>query len=233
MMQPSIKSTQSERGYSRSKPDVHMGESGRFYSRPSATCNTYKHRVLRSAKRSATDQLPFPHKERRQDDSHDGRSVHKECFKHMSRVQEKLFRALEDQDQERVESAQIIQRLQMEKAEEMTKLRKALADNESLSCEAKNLQVEASQLQQQLESFNSAVQGQVAWNDLQPALYQAHGDLIAAATQFWRNMEAIQNRQLATYLPGSGVVDAAWAGQVSAQGPIVPTSLPEISELGE
>jgi seryl-tRNA synthetase len=151
----------------------------------------------------------------------------------MSKVQEKLFRALEDQDQERAESTQIVQRLQMEKAEEMTKLRKALADNESLSCEAKKLQVEASQLQQQLESFNSAMQGQVAWNDIQSALYQAHGDLVAAATQFWRNVEAIQNRQLATYLPGSGVVDAAWTGQVSAQGPVVPTSLPEISGLGE
>jgi hypothetical protein len=121
----------------------------------------------------------------------------------------------------------------MEKAEEMAKLRKVLAENENLSCEAKRLQMEASQLQQQLESFNSAMQGQVAWNDIQPALYQAHGDLVAAATQFWRNVEAIQNRQLATYLPGSGVVDTAWTSQVSAQDPIVSTSLPEISELGE
>jgi hypothetical protein len=73
----------------------------------------------------------------------------------------------------------------------------------------------------------------VAWNDIQPALYQAHGDLVAAATQFWRNVEAIHNRQLATYLPGPGVVDAAWTGQVSAQDPIVSTSLPEISGLRE
>ena len=151
----------------------------------------------------------------------------------MSRVQEELHRAWEDHDQERAEKAQIIQQLQMEKTEEMAKLRKALADNENLLGEVKKAQVEASQLQQQFESFNSAMQGQVAWNDVQSALYQAHGELVAAATQFWRNVEAIQNRQLATYLPGSGVVDAAWAGQVSAQGPIVSTSLPEISGLGE
>jgi seryl-tRNA synthetase len=151
----------------------------------------------------------------------------------MSRVQEKLHRVLDELDQERIEGAQIKQRLQMEKAEETAKLRKALADNENLSGEVKRAQMEASQLQQQLESFNSAMQGQVAWNDVQPALYQAHSELVAAATQFWRNVEAIQNRQLATYLPGSGVVDTAWAGQVSAQGPIVSTSLPEISGLGE
>jgi hypothetical protein len=152
----------------------------------------------------------------------------------MSRVQEKLHRAWDDYEQERAEQAQIIQRLQMDKAEELTKLRKALAENEILSGEVKKAQMEARQLQQQLESFNSAMQGQVAWHDVQPALYQAHGELVAATTQFWRNLEAIQNRQLATYLPGSGVLDAAWAGQVSsAQDPIVSTSLPEVSELGE
>ncbi|KAF3400077.1 hypothetical protein F1880_008419 [Penicillium rolfsii] len=151
----------------------------------------------------------------------------------MSRVQERLHRVLDELDQERTEGAQIIQRLQMEKAEETAKLRRALAENENLARETRKWQMEASQLQQQLECFNSAMQGQVAWNDVQPALYQAHGELVAAATHFWRNVEAIQNRQLATYLPGSGVVDAAWAGQVSIQDPTVSTSLPEISGLGE
>jgi hypothetical protein len=121
----------------------------------------------------------------------------------------------------------------VEKAEEMAKLRKVLAENEKVSSEAKKLKMEASQLQQQLESFNSTMQGQVAWNDIQAALYQAHGDLVAAATQFWRNVEAIQNRDLATYLPGSGVIQGAWPGQVTTQEPLVSTSLPEISGLGE
>jgi hypothetical protein len=121
----------------------------------------------------------------------------------------------------------------MEKAEEMAKLKKALAENEKLSCEAKKLHGEAGQLQQQLESFNSTMQGQVAWNDIQPALYQAHSDLVSAATQFWRSVEAIQNRQLATYLPGSGVVHGAWPDQGSAPEPLISTSLPELSGLGE
>ena len=81
--------------------------------------------------------------------------------------------------------------------------------------------MEAGQLQQQLESFNSTMQGQVAWNDIQPALYQAHSDLVSPATQFWRSVEAFQNRELATY--GSGVVHAAWPGQVSAQEPLIST----------
>jgi hypothetical protein len=73
------------------------------------------------------------------------------------------------------------------------------------------------------------MQGQVAWNDIQPALYQAHDDLVSAATQFRRSVEAIQNRQLATYLPGSGVVHGTWPGQVSAPEPLISTSLPELS----
>jgi hypothetical protein len=77
------------------------------------------------------------------------------------------------------------------------------------------------------------MQGQVAWNDIQPALYQAHGDLVSAATQFWRSVEAIQNRELATYLPGSGVVHGMWPGQGRASEPLISTSLPELSAMGE
>jgi seryl-tRNA synthetase len=154
-------------------------------------------------------------------------------LKNASNFQKELRKAWEDQDRERTESTQKIQQLQMEKAEEMAKLKKVLAENEKVSGEAKKFQMEAGQLQQQLESFNSTMQGQVPWNDIQPALYQAHGDLVSAATQFWRSVEAIQNRELATYLPGSGVVYGAWPAQVSAQEPLVSTSLPEISGLGE
>jgi hypothetical protein len=151
----------------------------------------------------------------------------------MSRAQEKLCQVWKDQDRERAESTQIIQQLQMEKAEEMAKLKKVLAENEKLSGEAKKMQIEAGLLQQQLESFNSTMQGQVAWNDIQPALYQAHGDLVAAATQFWRSVEAIQNRQLATFLPGTEVIHGAWPDQITTQGPLISTSLPETSGLGE
>jgi chromosome segregation ATPase len=154
-------------------------------------------------------------------------------LKQASNFQKELCKAWEDQDRERTESTQKIQQLQMEKAEEMAKLRKVLAENEKVSGEAKKLQMEVGQLQQQLESFNSTMQGQVAWNDIQPALYQAHGDLVSAATQFWRSVEAIQNQQLATYLPGSGVVHGAWPGQGSAPEPLISTSLPEISGLSE
>jgi hypothetical protein len=150
----------------------------------------------------------------------------------MSRVQEKLYKVWKDQDQERAESTQIKQQLQTEKAEEVAKLKKVLAENEKLSGEARKLQIEAGQLQQQLESFNSTMQGQVPWSDIQPALYQAHSDLVAAATQFWRNVEAVQNRQLATFLPGSGVIHGAWPDQATTQEPLLPT-LPEISGLGE
>ncbi|OKP14898.1 hypothetical protein PENSUB_5156 [Penicillium subrubescens] len=206
-MRPNIKSMQSENGSSRSKSDCNISELARAHSRRSAASDTAEHRVLRSVKRSATDQA--------------------------SNFQKELCKVWEDQDRERTESTQKIQQLQMEKAEEMAKLKKVLVENEKVLGEAKELQMEISQLQQQLESFNSTMQGQVAWNDIQPALYQAHGDLVSAATQFWRSVEAIQNRELATYLPGSGVVYGAWPAQVSAQEPLVSTSLPEISGLGE
>jgi hypothetical protein len=115
----------------------------------------------------------------------------------------------------------------MEKAEDIAKFGR---ERETLM-RSQNLQIEASQLQQRFRSFNSTMYSQVAWNSIQAALYQAHGDLVVAATQFWRNVEAIQNRDLAAYLLGSGVVQGAWPSQVSAQEPLVSTSLPEISGL--
>lgn len=154
-------------------------------------------------------------------------------MKQASNFQKELHKIYEDQDRERTERTQEIQQLQTEKAEETAKLTKVLEEKEKLSCEAKKLHIEVGQLRQQLESFNSTMQGQVAWNDIQPALYQAHGDLVSAATQFWRSVEAIQNRQLATYLPGSGVVHGTWPGLESASEPLISTSLPELSGLGE
>jgi hypothetical protein len=58
-MRPNIKSTQSENGSSRSKADFNLSELARAHSRRSAASDTAEHRVLRSVKRSATDQVGF------------------------------------------------------------------------------------------------------------------------------------------------------------------------------
>lgn len=75
-------------------------------------------------------------------------------------------------------------------------------------------------MQQQLESTNAALQDQVPWNDIQLVLDQAHGDLVSTTTRFWNMVDALQNRRLESYLPGSGVIHADWPeqGGVATQG---------------
>jgi hypothetical protein len=58
-MRPHIKSTQSENGSSRSNSDCKISELARAHSRRSVASDTAEHRVLRSVKRSATDQVGF------------------------------------------------------------------------------------------------------------------------------------------------------------------------------
>jgi hypothetical protein len=37
--------------------------------------------------------------------------------------------------------------------------------------------------------------------------------MVSTTTRFWNTIDALQNRRLASYLPGSGVIHADWAAQ--------------------
>ncbi|KAJ5267804.1 hypothetical protein N7478_010612 [Penicillium angulare] len=106
--------------------------------------------------------------------------------------------------------ARATSRFQAEKAQDVKIMEQIIAEKDSLS--AKNLQAEGevSHLKQELEAQALATQGQVSWSEIQSTLYQAHSQLVSTATGLWSSIEAIQNRQLATFLPGSSAMDCNW-----------------------
>ncbi|KZN87662.1 hypothetical protein EN45_062230 [Penicillium chrysogenum] len=118
------------------------------------------------------------------------KATHRKCLQVMSIVEEEIQKAQEEREEERDKHCQLLEQLEAEKADETSKL----------------------QLQQ-LESTNAALQDQVPWNDIQLVLDQAHGDMVSTTTRFWNTIDTLQNRRLASYLPGSGVIHADWAEQ--------------------
>ena len=73
------------------------------------------------------------------------------------------------------------------------------------------------QLLEQLEAEKAEetlkLQLGIAANDIQLVLDQAHGDMVSTTSRFWSTIDALQNRRLASYLPGSGVTHADPAEQ--------------------
>jgi hypothetical protein len=108
-------------------------------------------------------------------------------------------------------------------------LQLALTARDAALAESQRVVQEVSKLQQQLESINAALQDQVPWNDVQLLLNQAHGDMVSTTTQFWKTVDALQNKRLASYLPGSGVIHTDWPEQkgVATQGHDFPLSFSE------
>jgi hypothetical protein len=88
-------------------------------------------------------------------------------------------------------------------------------------------------MRQQLESTNTTLQDQVAWSDIQPVLYQTHGELISAATRFGNFIDSLQNKRLASFLPNTEVFHGNWAASVDPSGPTDPNALPGFSESSD
>lgn len=121
------------------------------------------------------------------------------------------------------------EQLETEKAEENSKLQLALTARDAALAESQRVEREVFELQQQLESTNAGLQDQVPWNDIQLVLDQARGDLVSTTTRFWNTVDALQNKRLVSYLPGSGVIHADWPeqGGVATQGDDFPFSFSE------
>jgi hypothetical protein len=131
----------------------------------------------------------------------------------MDKLDEDLQLALAEKFDERAHESQLLEKLRAEKARETSKLQEAITVRETAVAESERLQRELCQLQQQVESTNAAMQDQVSWNDIQLVLHQTHGELVSATTRFWNTIDAFQNRRLASYLPGSGVIHGDWTEQ--------------------
>ena len=150
----------------------------------------------------------------------------------MDKLQEDLQLALAEKYDERAQGSQLLEKLRAEKARETSKLQEAITVREIAVAENERLHRELCQLQQQVESTNATMQDQVSWNDIQPVLHQTHGELVSATTRFWNTIEAFQNRRLASYLPGSGVIHGDWTEQGGPLGTLSHSDLPGFSALG-
>ncbi|CAG8231954.1 unnamed protein product [Penicillium salamii] len=146
--------------------------------------------------------------------------THRKCLQMMSNIEEEIQKAQEKKDEERNKHCQLLEQLEAEKAEENSKLQLVITARDAALAESQRVVREVCELQQQLESTNAALQDQVPWNDIQLVLDQAHGDLVSTTTRFWNTVDALQNKRLASYFPGSGVINADWPeqGGVATQG---------------
>ncbi|CAP79285.1 hypothetical protein EN45_041850 [Penicillium chrysogenum] len=141
------------------------------------------------------------------------KATHRKCLQVMSIVEEEIQKAQEEREEERDKHCQLLEQLEAEKADETSKLQLVIAARDVALADNQRVGHEICELQQQLESTNAALQDQVPWNDIQLVLDQAHGDMLSTTTRFWNTIDALQNRRLASYLPGSGVIHADWAEQ--------------------
>ena len=155
---------------------------------------------------------PPSRKKRKLKPKHD-EATHRKCLELMSIIEEEIQKAQEEREEERRKNYQLLEQLEAEKTEETSKLQLAIAARDAALADSQRVGHEICELQQQLESTNAALQDQVPWNDIQLVLDQAHGDMVSTTTRFWDTIDALQNRRLASYLPGSGVIHADWAEQ--------------------
>ncbi|KAJ5537464.1 hypothetical protein N7494_006943 [Penicillium frequentans] len=144
-------------------------------------------------------------------------AIHAECFDEMDKIGRQLQLALAQKNDQKAYESQL-QKIQATKAEESSKLQQAIALKEAALAENERLQNEIRQLQQQVESLNASTQDNVPWNDIQLVFHQTHGELVSATTRHWNAIDALQNRRLASFLPGSGVIHGNWTEQYGRLG---------------
>ncbi len=157
------------------------------------------------------------------------KSSHRECFKVLDDYEEQVERILAEREDSRIATSRLIQELHTEKAREMSNVHKAIAEKDSAVAEFERLKKETLQLRQELESTNTTLQDQVAWDDIQPVLHQTHGELISAASRFGNLIDSLQNKRLASFLPSTEVFHGNWTTTAGPSEPTDPSALPGFS----
>ncbi|CAI7619292.1 unnamed protein product [Penicillium pancosmium] len=157
------------------------------------------------------------------------KSSHRECFKVLDDYEEQVERILAEREDDRTATAQLVQELNTEKAREISNVHKFISERDTAVAEVGQLKNETAQLQMQLESTNTTLQDQVAWDDIQPVLHQTHGELISAATRFGSLIDSLQNKRLASFLPSTEVFHGNWATTADPSEPTDPSALPGLS----
>ncbi|KAJ5569064.1 hypothetical protein N7450_011550 [Penicillium hetheringtonii] len=154
-------------------------------------------------------------------------SSHRKCFDIIDRCAQKYQKVVAEQEADKASIAQLVQELRDENAREASNALKANSEKETAVAEAERLTKEISQLRQQLESTNTTMQDQVAWDDIQPVLHQTHGELISAATHFGNFIDTLQNKRLASFLPSTEVLSGNWPAHGGPVGATDPAALPD------
>ncbi|KAJ5556735.1 hypothetical protein N7494_000650 [Penicillium frequentans] len=163
----------------------------------------------------------------------ESKAFHAKCFDEMDKIGRELQLALAEKNDQKAYESQLLRKIQATEAEGNSKMQQAIALKEAALAENKRLHNEIRQLQQQLESVNVSTQDNIPWNDVQPILHQTHGALVSATTRYWNAIEALHNRRLASYLPGSGVIHGNWTEQYGPLGSLGSNSLPGFAESGD
>ncbi|KAJ5543756.1 hypothetical protein N7513_007264 [Penicillium frequentans] len=162
----------------------------------------------------------------------ESKAVHAKCFDTMDKIGRELLSALAEKNDQKAYESQLLRKIQATEAEGSSNLQQAIALKEAALAENKRLQNEIRQLQQQVELSNASTQDNIPWNDIQPILHQTHGELVSATTRYGNAIDALQNRRLASYLPGSGVIHGSWTEQNDPLGSLGHNSLPGFTESG-
>ncbi|KAJ5033098.1 hypothetical protein NUH16_003228 [Penicillium rubens] len=82
-------------------------------------------------------------------------------------------------------------------------IRELTEEKDQLTRKSQELEDEARRLRQEIKAA-AGTQDQTAWNDIHPVLQQTHVNLLSAAHGVWSTMESLENRHLASLLPGPG-----------------------------
>ncbi|KAJ5651596.1 uncharacterized protein N7484_005319 [Penicillium longicatenatum] len=224
-----------ERSSSEKRPDtgvtkkVTRAASSRANSPGSVHSGISSSRTLHSVTKPSKAPGQFVAKDSRKKEQ---RAAHRKCFDAMDKLGEWFRLALTEKDNERAYQSQLLHKLQVEKAEESSKLQQAIVMRENALVDNQRLQSEIQQLQQQVESMNATIQDNIPWNDIELLWHQTHGGLVSATTQFWKAIEALQNRRIASYLPGSGVIHGNMTEQYGPLGTLGHDALPGFSVSG-
>jgi hypothetical protein len=153
------------------------------------------------------------------------KSSHRECFEILGDFEEQVGRIIAERENDRT----AIKELHNEKAREVSNVHKVITEKDTAVAEVERLKKETLQLRQQLESTNTTLQDQVAWDDIQPILHQSHAELISGATRFGNLIDTLQNKRLASFLPGTEVFHGNWVAPADPSGPTDPNALPGLS----
>ncbi|KAI2669603.1 hypothetical protein LCP963914a_9908 [Penicillium roqueforti] len=151
--------------------------------------------------------------------------VHRECLRVLDQAVEDKQKLQNKMSQERKRAALSIQTLRAETASTMDKIRELTEEKDQLTRKSQELEDEARRLRQEIEAA-AGTQDQTAWNDIHPVLQQTHVNLLSAAHGVWSTMESLENRHLASLLPGHGVFQGPWSDPTAPLGMFGPSSLP-------